>query len=170
MPRQRFLMLEIRSLAGNRLLWTDLADEVSHAMNDWEEGAGSASGDRSGPGIILLVDDEEDILPEYQELLELRGYATMAQSNPLLAYDTVLATPAIMLVISDLRMAGMDGASLVRKLRENLPDDRKVDFIILTGDEEAREGDMGLGVPILHKPVETDALVSLIASSFAGNP
>lgn len=139
-------------------------------MNDWEEGTGSVSGDRSGHGIILLVDDEEVILPEYQELLEFHGYATMAQSNPLLAYDTVLAIPAIMLVISDLRMAGMDGASLVRKLRENLPGDRKVDFIILTGDEETREGDLGLGAPILHKPVETDVLVSLIASSFAGSP
>lgn len=83
---------------------------------------------------ILLVDDEEDILPEYQEFLDLQGFPAGICSDPELAFTMVVNQPEIALVITDLRMAVLDGASLIRRLSASLPPERRLEFIILTGD------------------------------------
>ncbi len=124
----------------------------------------------SGPQTILLVDDEDDILPEYQEFLELEGFTAAISNDPEKAFLTVLQQSDIGLVITDLRMARLDGATLIRKLRAALPDDRKVGFIILTGDASAEFDPHSLGVPILIKPVDPDALVGAIRTALAPAP
>lgn len=124
----------------------------------------------SGPQTILLVDDEDDILPEYQEFLELEGFTAIISNDPEQAFLTVLRQPDIGVVITDLRMARLDGATLIRKLRAALPDDRKVGFIILTGDASTEFDPQSLGVPILIKPVDPDALVGAIMTALAPAP
>ena len=74
-----------------------------------------------GPSAIL-VDDEEDILPEYQDMLELEGFDALVSPDPEPAFHLVCTTPSIKLVITDLRMARLDGAGLIGKLRNALPD------------------------------------------------
>jgi two-component system response regulator FlrC len=116
----------------------------------------------AGTPNILFVDDEENILSEYQEFLELKGYAAQVEVDPRRAFDTVMATPEISLVITDLRMSGLDGATLIRKLRASLPKDRHVSFLILTGDEDANPADHEPLASILHKPVDPDELLSAV--------
>lgn len=116
---------------------------------------------------ILLVDDEEEILPEYQEFLELEGFAAAICSVPERAVQIVLDQPSIGLVITDLRMARLDGMSLIRQLRTALPSGRHVEFIILTGDATSLSSAAIADIPVFIKPPDTDALMAEIKSALA---
>lgn len=118
---------------------------------------------------ILLVDDEEDILPEYQDFLELEGLESAICADPQKAVEMVLAQPDLRVVVTDLRMAQLDGASLIRALRSALPAARQVDFIILTGDAALQASEDIADVPVFIKPADTDALVAAIRSALASN-
>lgn len=111
---------------------------------------------------ILLVDDEIDILPEYQELLELEGLASLATTDPFEAIQLVKDRPELCLVITDLRMARLDGASLIRELRRSLPSQRPLGFIILTGDDSSAGMAALPDVPVLLKPVDLQRFVRTI--------
>ena len=118
---------------------------------------------------ILLVDDEEDILPEFQELLELEGLDSAICADPQRAVGMVLAQPNLRVVVTDLRMAKLDGASLIRSLRSTLPAARHVEFIILTGDSSSHAGDDIAGIPVFIKPADIEGLVAAIRSALAPN-
>ena len=127
---------------------------------------GIADGAGSAPS-ILLVDDEVDILPEYQELLELEGLSSLATSDPLEAIQLVQERVELCLVITDLRMAKMDGASLIRELQRSMPAKRNLGFIILTGDASPASVAALPDVPILLKPIDLQRFVSTIKLALA---
>lgn len=116
---------------------------------------------------ILLVDDDEDILPEYQEFLEFNGFDSRVCANPEQAIRMVLEDPCIGLVITDLHMTGLDGISLIRKARAALPGDRRLDFIILSGDTIMPDHRDIADIPVFTKPTDLDALVDAINSVLA---
>ena len=116
---------------------------------------------------VLFVDDEQDILPEYQEFFGFAGFTTVTCSDPYEAFALVLNTPEIGVVITDMRMAMLDGSSLIRDLRAALPPERRVEFIILTGDAGTSAEDFIADVLVFLKPADTDALVAAIRSALA---
>lgn len=112
----------------------------------------------------ILVDDEEDILPEYQEMLELEGFDALTSSSPEEAFQIVCNNPDIRLVVTDLRMARLDGASLIRQLRDALPD-RKLHFIVITGDATTVHDPSLVGGPVLLKPVDRKLLIQAVSDA-----
>lgn len=114
----------------------------------------------------LLVDDEEDILPEYQEMLELEGFGSIISSNPEEAFKTVCGNPEIRLVVTDLRMARFDGASLIRQLRDALPE-RQLNFIVITGDATTVQDPSLVGGPVLLKPVDRKLLIEAVSRALS---
>jgi len=118
-----------------------------------------------GPSAIL-VDDEEDILPEYQEMLELEGFDALVSSDPERAFHLVCATPSIKLVITDLRMARLDGAGLISKLREALPE-RNLRFIVITGDATVEHDPAEIGGSVLLKPVDRRQLIRAVSEALS---
>ncbi|MEX2415998.1 MAG: response regulator [Paenibacillaceae bacterium] len=84
---------------------------------------------------VLLVDDERIILEGISKIIDWGAYGTVLAGtarNGLEAYEFIAAhQPDI--VITDIRMPGMDGLQLVEKVREN---DRHVQFIMLSGFSE----------------------------------
>ena len=86
---------------------------------------------------ILLVDDEEELRRSTAQALELSGFTVETFSNA----DHVLeligySFPRV--VVSDIRMPGMDGMTLMHKIREI---DTEVPVILVTG-----HGDVQLAV------------------------
>ena len=79
----------------------------------------------------------------------------------------VLETPDIAVVITDLRMAHLDGISMIKDLRAALPAERHVHFMILTGDASSELCDDFADIPIFLKPADTDALVAAILTVLA---
>ena len=76
----------------------------------------------SKKALIMVVDDEEDILSIFSSLLTKEGYSVHAFSNPEIAFEHFRYSPhEFSLILSDVRMPGMNGFQLARKVKELNP-------------------------------------------------
>ena len=79
--------------------------------------------------IILLVDDEKDVLHALERFLKREGYHTISATSGEEGLKKI-NNKSISMVISDLRMPGMDGIEFLKKVREISPETLR---IILSG-------------------------------------
>lgn len=70
---------------------------------------------------ILCVDDNEQALSIRKVMLETRGYRVLTCTNGLHALET-FHKGGVDLLLSDLIMPGLDGADLVKKVKELSPE------------------------------------------------
>lgn len=82
---------------------------------------------------ILVVDDDEAILEMLDLYLSEKGYQVTTKACPREGL-TELRDHAYDLVLSDIRMAGMDGFEFLRIVRMNHPD---IGIILMTGHSDA---------------------------------
>lgn len=78
---------------------------------------------------ILIVEDERDAATTLGEFLSRQGYAVEIAANGSEAIACV-ERAEFDLVLTDLRMPGLDGMAFVAALRELLPD---TPFVVMTG-------------------------------------
>ena len=123
---------------------------------------GKRRGPRSVPkaaGSILIVDDEPGIVSLVGEALRRDGHRVRCASDGRVALEQ-LALDDIDLVITDLRMPGMDGMSLLDQLRG--VEARLADTaLIMTGDTLRTTADpalAGYGDRVIEKPVDLAVL------------
>ena len=69
---------------------------------------------------VLVVDDETDVREMVEEMIADMGYRVRSVSNGRAAQD-LMASTAVDLVISDVRMKDMDGLALARWIRARFP-------------------------------------------------
>ena len=118
---------------------------------------------------ILVVDDDPDILKLMAMRLRAAGYDTISVSNGEAALAHIaLSSPD--LVISDLRMPGMDGMSLfnaIRSIKPNIP----VIIVTAHGSEAEALNAIQRGVfDFLTKPFDNKYLLQQIASALRKSP
>jgi len=77
---------------------------------------------------ILVVDDEELITDVLSKILMEQGYTCKTTIDPFTALDMIKAEPYA-LVLSDIRMPGMNGMELMKKAKDINPD---INFIMVT--------------------------------------
>ncbi len=102
---------------------------------------------------ILLVDDELVVRRTVGDMLERSGYSVLTAEDGSSAIAALQECDDIDLVIADYLMPGMDGLSLVRRIKERTPD---LPVVIMTGhgDLESYLCATGLGVVrYIGKPV-----------------
>lgn len=88
-----------------------------------------------GPLTILVVDDEEAIRRNFKAHLEDLGHHVLTAADGRLALDMCArATPDV--VLTDLRMPGMDGRVLVAALRQQAPE---TPVVVVSGTGDIRE-------------------------------
>lgn len=115
---------------------------------------------------VLVVDDEEVLRNLYSEVLSEAGYSVATAASGAAALALVTAQP-FDLVVSDYRMAGMDGVELVRRvkrLRAQLP------VILLTSHlapATALEALQAGAFWYLTKPVDVDSLLGKASEALA---
>jgi len=103
---------------------------------------------------MLVVDDEPDIAATLAEILEAQGHAVHTADNGLAALSLIVGGADYDLVLSDLRMPGMDGPELYRRLAAERPALARR-MVIVTGDTlnaSARVFLQESGLPRLEKP------------------
>ncbi len=113
------------------------------------------------PSKILLVDDEREFVQTLAERLIIRDMGSVV------AYDGESALSMVddeepEVMILDLKMPGIDGIEVLRKVKKDRPD---IEVIILTGhgSESDRQICMQLGAfAYLHKPVDIDLLSNIL--------
>ena len=103
---------------------------------------------------VLVVDDEELILTLLDQVLAADGYQVRTAESAVRALELMDEEPAD-LVVSDIRMPGMDGLALGLRLRRDYPDTR---IILITGylSDHSRGSADEIGVEdILKKPFKS---------------
>ena len=72
----------------------------------------------------MIIDDDEDILNLFRDFLTKEGYEVITFLEPLKALEEIESNPHLYsLVITDIRMSGMSGIELVKRvssINENL--------------------------------------------------
>jgi CheY-like chemotaxis protein len=112
---------------------------------------------------ILFVDDDANVLNGLRRILRSRReWRTLFANSGPEALE-VLATTPIDVIVTDMRMPGMDGADLLHAVEERYPD---VVRIVLSGYVDADRGDQAAQVAHawLHKPCDPEALEQAIAT------
>ena len=112
---------------------------------------------------ILLVDDEDSSRRVARRTLERHGYRVQEAGNGAEALALYERDPAgVQLVLTDLMMPGMDGVTLLRRLRQTAPD---LKAIAVTGGLSRPEMEQALeaeSADFLLKPFGADALLNAV--------
>lgn len=117
---------------------------------------------------LLIADDEINILKGLKLAFEDEGYDVMTAENGLDAWNAINKN-SIDLVITDLRMPGMDGYELLKKISAAYP---TLPVIVLTGHgtiETAVETMRDGAVDFFTKPVDLDKLLLVVKKSISAS-
>lgn len=109
---------------------------------------------------IFIVDDDTDHLSALADLIETSGYDMNAFVSAANALDAMATQPD--LIISDLRMPGMDGVALLKEVRARK---NSVPFLLLTGHGDvshAVEAIKAGAEDFLEKPYDSSHLMTVI--------
>ena len=115
------------------------------------------------PGTILIVDDTLDSLKLLAEILTAEGYRVHPADSGELALASV-ASSLPELILLDIRMPGMDGFEVLRRLKAE-PQSRHIPVILITafGEAEHRVEGFKLGaVDFISKPFQRDELLARV--------
>jgi len=113
---------------------------------------------------VMFVDDEEGVRQSFNRLLSERGFAVSTAEDGERAVSRLREEPAEV-VVSDLRMPGLDGLQLLQWIHKSQPQTR---FILLTGygNEEVERQARALGAyEYLNKPISPEALSLVITAA-----
>jgi DNA-binding NtrC family response regulator len=116
---------------------------------------------------LLLVDDEVEFLEPMKARLERRGLACATATS---GEDALrqLASERFDCAVVDVKMPGMDGLELLRRMRRTWPETA---VVLLTGHASVELGVQGMELgafEYLLKPVELDDLLDTVRRAAAG--
>ncbi|UCF66347.1 MAG: sigma-54-dependent Fis family transcriptional regulator, partial [Acidobacteriota bacterium] len=115
-------------------------------------------------GRIVLIDDDAGGRPAMARALERVGYEVHAFGDGLEALGFVREHPDVELVVTDLKMPGIDGLEVLRRAREMVPD---IGVLMITafGSVETAVDAMKYGAEdYLEKPVNLEVLRARVAN------
>lgn len=148
-------------------LWFPMAEREAPAAN-LEEDPNTGTGEETRAR-LLLVDDNEKVRETLAQELEMEGYAVLPAASGIEALSLLDAGETVDLIISDLSMHGMDGASLIREAQRRRP---QLPAILLTGFVTtagiALEAAVNGVLTLLSKPVQARALAERVAVLLEG--
>lgn len=115
---------------------------------------------------ILIVDDEPDIVSIFKQALMNKGFHVIGFTDPLLALEHFqINVKQYGLVISDLRMPGMNGYEFVKKVNEAKPE---IKIFLMTA-FEIKDAEFRRVLPdvkiedLLQKPISLAHLINTIS-------
>lgn len=152
---------------------TDMADAAEPVIRAIDDPALSAapppadSTDLTGGGTILLVEDEDPVRVFAARALRNKGYTVTEARTGEQALDLLADNPAIDLLITDMVMPGIDGATLARRVRADRPG---LQVILISGySEEAARGEItdSTDFHFLPKPFSLTQLAARVKTLLA---
>jgi len=134
-----------------------------------KETAAKSTGDLTGEGTVLLVEDEDAVRMFGARALRNKGYKVLEARDGEQALDVINSSDDhIDLIISDVVMPGMNGHTLVNLVRHELP---HLKIILMSGYSEdvfADQVEGDTGIEFLAKPFSLKDLASKVKDVLAG--
>jgi len=118
---------------------------------------------------ILVIDDEPDCTFELVEHLLMNGLSCIGMTDPKAALELFRQDTTIKIVVSDIKMPGMDGITLAQEMWKSCGDTRTVAFVMVTGHAGLSEARQALDldeVAFILKPIDLDDLDRAIVRGF----
>lgn len=118
-------------------------------------------------GRVLIVDDETVFAQNIAKILSKRGFQTELAADGLNALAVIGGQAAFDVVLLDVRMPGLDGIQVLRRIRKMAPE---VEVIVLTGQATVENGIEAVragAFDYLPKPFEINELVEKVQSARA---
>lgn len=112
---------------------------------------------------VVIVDDDPQCLVEYRELVEALGYACHQASDAASALRLIASDSRVGIVLTDIRMPGMDGLTLLEELSERFMSGRPLVAVVVTGlpnVDTAISAMRSSAVDMLEKPISLEGLSS----------
>ena len=117
-----------------------------------------------GAGTVLVVEDEFAVCELAAEALLDEGYRVLTAANGRQGLERLAEGPRPDLVISDYMMPGLDGAGLLRAMRESEAQ-RDIPCIVMSSMPETNVRErIDHYEAFLRKPFALDAMVQLVAT------
>jgi signal transduction histidine kinase/CheY-like chemotaxis protein len=112
------------------------------------------------PGAVLLVEDNEDVAAGIAAVLQTFGCAVRHEITADRALDVLSTGERFSLVLSDIQMPGrLNGVDLAERVRSAWPAQR---IALMTGYADELERARHIGIEVLAKPFDIDALHALL--------
>lgn len=127
----------------------------------------SAASDLTGGGTIMLVEDEDAVRVFACRALRNKGYTVIEARTGEQAQELLAESPAIDLLITDMVMPGIDGATLARQVKRDHPE---LQVILISGySEEAARGEIAESADFhfLPKPFSLNQLAAKVKDVLA---
>lgn len=112
------------------------------------------------PARVLVVDDDEELRTLLADMLGALDHVVETAETGQEALD-LLAVQSYDLILTDFRMAGMDGEALFRRIQDQWPH-LAPRVVFVTGQDTVDIGGGTASVPILPKPYSFDSLQAMI--------
>jgi len=110
---------------------------------------------------ILVVDDEKNYLLVMEDFLAEKGYHVLTADNARAALD-VIADTDLDLILTDMKMPGLNGIDLIRKIKDVDPDMPVVMMTAFGTVEKAVEAMRAGAYDFVLKPFENEAMLRTI--------
>jgi len=121
---------------------------------------GAAPAHRPTVGTLLLVEDDDLLRPTLAGNLREAGYEVVESSSAEVALALLHTLPRLALVLADLVLPGLDGPTLVQRLRLERPG---LPAVLIAGDD--LPGPPLPGVALLTKPIDPQQLQGAVRAA-----
>lgn len=111
------------------------------------------------PGVVVIVEDDEDTRELLREILEEAGHTVATAADGVQGLEVLRSTPCVCLVLLDLVMPRLGGLGVLAAIAED-PSLSSLPVCISTSAAEQAPP----GLPCLPKPVDIDRLNALVAA------
>ena len=115
---------------------------------------------------VLVVDDDLDLLSVVSKILEEEGYAAECASGGRSALERLRREPLPDIVVVDLMMPAMDGATFIAELKAQ-PALSRITIVVMSGGGGHLLNLAPVSAGYLEKPVSRDRLVGTLAACLA---
>ena len=133
---------------------------IRHPESDMAARSTSERSPPATPRTILIVDDDRDAADTIAVLLEASGMSVLSAYSAREGLDRLDERSDICLVVSDIRMPGVDGFDFLRVVRHRFP---KLPTVLTTGLPVTDDDIVPHGALILQKPFAVEELKRAVA-------
>jgi two-component system, response regulator PdtaR len=113
------------------------------------------------PGVVLVVDDDDDVRRFAAETLGEAGFEALEAGDAEAALRILQDRQDVKVLVSDVRMPGaLNGFRLAQRVRERWP---HIEIILISGYATPDRRDIAFDCDLLAKPFEADELVRRVA-------